>query len=256
MEELIRRFGVPGAALVLMGSHARGDAGPFSDVDLVRFLPDDQDEKSGDGSFLNDGRLVVVSSVVPSEVDAWFTQPEQAVTSIEGLRAARLIAGPAWQFEQLQARAIAFTWDEQMQNRARRWVRDQMAGWVEEAHKGLEGLRRHDVGRMLNARFGLSWGLAWVLTVWYGILLFGDNTFYDQVRGALSGAHAVRLLDRSFGVVVDEPDHALEAQVRAGLEFYCLVAATVQPALTGAEGELISRTAKRIDAWLAEHMWS
>ena len=37
-EELARRFDAPGVlAIALLGSYARGDAGPYSDVDLVRF---------------------------------------------------------------------------------------------------------------------------------------------------------------------------------------------------------------------------
>lgn len=94
--QLATRFGAPGVSLVLLGSHARGDAGPFSDVDLLRLLPAESHEASSqDGSYLVDGKLVVVSSVGPSALEAWFTRPEQAVNVIAGLRTGRVIAGPS-----------------------------------------------------------------------------------------------------------------------------------------------------------------
>jgi predicted nucleotidyltransferase len=41
---LIERFDRPDMkSIVLMGSHARGDAGPYSDVDLARFISESGD---------------------------------------------------------------------------------------------------------------------------------------------------------------------------------------------------------------------
>ena len=58
------------SAIVLMGSYARGEAGPFSDVDVVRFS--DRSELPGAGSYLMDGYLVVLSDVTPKQVERWF----------------------------------------------------------------------------------------------------------------------------------------------------------------------------------------
>ena len=44
-------------AFALLGSYARGDAGPFSDVDVVRFVSDDSHEAEVQ-SFLIDGKPV------------------------------------------------------------------------------------------------------------------------------------------------------------------------------------------------------
>jgi hypothetical protein len=112
IEELVGRFGTPDAALVLTGSHVRGDAGAWSDVDLVRLLPDEGASVSDDGSYLIDGKLVVLSSVVPSAVDDWFTRPEQAVAVVEGLRCALALSDPGQRFREVQARAKAFVWDD------------------------------------------------------------------------------------------------------------------------------------------------
>ena len=76
---LARRFDGPGVrAVALMGSHARGDAGPFSDVDLMRLVAADSDVP-GAGSHLIDGNLVVVSNVPPDALERWFTDPVEAL---------------------------------------------------------------------------------------------------------------------------------------------------------------------------------
>ena len=69
LEQLIQRFEAPGIhALVLMGSYARGEAGPYSDLDVVRFT--DGANLPGTGSYLMDGHLAVVSNVTPGRSSA------------------------------------------------------------------------------------------------------------------------------------------------------------------------------------------
>src|SRR5687767_4665153 len=92
LPDLIDRFDIPPVnAIALMGSHARGDAGPYSDVDFVRFLSAGAEAIAGAGSHLIDGRLVVVSDVRPAEIQDWFSRPDVAVNYISGLRRARPI---------------------------------------------------------------------------------------------------------------------------------------------------------------------
>ena len=72
---LAARFDAPGVrAIALFGSHARSDANALSDVDITRFVGEDT-LLEDDGSHLIDDRLVVVSSVQPQMVEAWFTDP-------------------------------------------------------------------------------------------------------------------------------------------------------------------------------------
>ena len=148
-ESLVERFRCPDArAVVLVGSFARGDAGPFSDVDLVRFLRE--------GTHVNKARthlvgaqFVVVSDMEPSEVERCFTKPVDATEYIAGLRTARTLWAPDGYFDAIQQRAHAFVWGKDMQEKADAWASTEMVGWIEEVHKGLEGLCRGDEGRLL-----------------------------------------------------------------------------------------------------------
>ncbi len=244
---LAQRFDHPGAqAVVLMGSYARGEAGTFSDVDLVRFTRDEESTLGGISSYLIDGRLVVVSDVTPSQVEAAFAQPEVVVEMIQGLRSGRALLDKEGFFAALQKRAQAFTWDEALQEKANRWASRQMVGWIEEVRKGLEGLRRDDTGRMLHANFGCSWGLARVICVQRGVLLSGDNALYKEVTGSIGqDTEWARLCQAAYGAG-DEPS-TLRDRVVAGLRLYELTAQMIEDALQAEDAQLVMETVTLID---------
>jgi predicted nucleotidyltransferase len=246
--ELIARFSDGRLrALALLGSYARDDAGPWSDLDVVRFVGDDADDAEAETHLIAD-HLVVVSTVTPAQVTRWFAEPSEAVKVIAGLRAGRALYDPSGDFAALQARAAAFVWDAAMQMRADRWASRQMVGGIEEVHKGLEGLRRADIGRLLNARFGLSWGLARVMLVQRGIMLSGDNAFMDVLARELGPDSAwVALHRRTFAIAdVDGTPPSLREQVIAGLRLYALTARMLVPILAPDDAPLIRRTAEQI----------
>lgn len=236
-------------AIVLMGSQARGDAGPYSDVDLVRFVTEEAADLTGAGSHLIDGVLVMVSNVTPSRVERCFTDPEQATNTIAGLRTARPLIDRNATFGAIQARAQAFVWTEELQSKADRWASEQMVGWIEEVHKGLEGLRRRDPGRLLNAGFGLSWGLSNVMKVQRGLLLSGDNGFFVEVANAV-GSESVwsQLRAVAFGVAaVQGRPPSLQERVVAGLHLYELTAELLGPAIQPEHAPLIAQTIQLIN---------
>jgi hypothetical protein len=184
LEQLIQRFDAPGiCALALMGSYARGEAGPYSDIDVVRFT--DGTGLPGAGSYLVDEHLVVVSDVAPGHVERWFSDPEVATNTIMGARSAQTLLDRDGYFAGIQTRAQAFVWDQAMQERANHRASAMLVGWIEEVHKGLAGFQRNDIGRLLNARHGLSWGLGRVMKVQRGVLISGDNAFYDELSRAM-----------------------------------------------------------------------
>jgi hypothetical protein len=238
-------------AIVLTGSHARADAGPHSDIDVLRLLGSSASGIPPAGSYLLEGHLVVVSDITPDEVEGWFTLPETAVRVISGLRLAYPLIDREESFAGIQRRARAFTWDAVLQERADRWASHQMAGWAEEAHKGLEGLRRGDTGRLLNARHGLSFGLCRVMQVQRGILETGDNAFYEVVAEAVGpNSRWVQLLRLAFGIgsAVAGPAPSLIEQVRAGLQLYVVTSQLLDTILHPQDRLVVYDTVSRIRA--------
>jgi len=254
-------------AFALLGSYARGDAGPHSDLDIVRFVDDDRHKAdarsllidSGDGGTGRNGiqralqsprrLLVVLSTVTPSQVDCWFSDPGLALNIIVGLRDGRPLWDPKGIFAAIQQRAVEVKWTRALQEKADQLAGKELVGWIEEAHKGLEGLRRNDAGRLLNARFGMSWGLAWVMRLHTGVLATSDNTFFSDVVNAVGPeTEWARLLHRAFGVAVGDGDDSfsLREEVISGLLLYCETFSFLKEALPGDDFALIEATAERI----------
>ncbi|MCL4834245.1 MAG: nucleotidyltransferase domain-containing protein [Caldilineaceae bacterium] len=249
LDDLWKQWGSPRPqAIALLGSYARGDAGPFSDVDLLFLLPANAPPPERT-SFLVKEWLVNVNAVGPEQIDDWFTQPEQAVNVVAALRDAVALKDPDGLFADLQRRAYGFTWTGEIQSQADRYASREMVGLSEEAHKGLEGLRRNDVGRLLNARFGLSWLLARVLRVQRGILGHSDNGFYDDLRASLGReSRWSRLLAAAFGVTLSgERPPSLHEEVIAGLNLYCETARLLTDILQAQDRPLIDATVARIE---------
>jgi hypothetical protein len=248
--ELARQFDGPGVrAIALLGSRARGDAGPYSDVDLVRLVDAGAAELSGRGSYLLDDQLVVVSNLEPAAVERCFTEAEEAVRSIAGLRQARPLLDSAGEFAALQARALAFVWTSELQAQANAAASEQLVGWIEEAHKGLEGLRRQDPGRLLNGLFGLSYGLSAVMQLQRGVLLSGDNGFYDEVAAAVGPTSPwVQLRAVAFGVAeVHGRPPSLRERVVAGLGLYVATAELLADILLPEHRPLVEATVELIN---------
>ena len=255
-------------AFALLGSYSRDDAGPFSDVDVVRFVNDDKHDSEpqtfliggGEGTCTDDDRapgrgavprqwLVVRSTITPSQVESWFTEPGQALGVIDGLRRGRVLWDPDDVFASIQQRARRFQWTQTHQEKADQLAGKELVGWIEEVHKGLEGLRRNDIGRLLNARFGLSWGLAWVMRVQRGVLTASDNTFYDDIISAVSPeSRWARLLRRAFGTTNESESGplSLREEVQSGLLLYCETFELVKEALPQQDYPLIAATVRRI----------
>jgi hypothetical protein len=158
----------------------------------------------------------------------------------------------------LQQRAEAFTWDEEIQARANAWASEQMVGWIEEVHKGLEGLRRNNIGRLLNARFGLSWGLSRVVQVQRGVFLSGDNDFFTAVENAVGRDTEWARLRRivfSVGGIGENPP-TLHEQIVAGLRLYIVTAEMLEGILRPADAPLVEQTVARIRSALKDTLSS
>jgi len=258
LDNLAARFDGPGvSAIALMGSHARGEAGPFSDIDLLRLVMG-PDKPPGDGSHWIGERLVTVSTRIWQELETIFQEPEEACNYLLGLQTARILVDREGRFAAVQRRALAFRWDEAMQARANRCAAAALVGWIEEVHKGLEGLRRRDVGRLLHAAFGMSWGLSRVVMVQRGVLQASDNDIWRTLNEAVGPeTRWARLRRAAFGLETDAaPPPPLEEQVRAGLALYGETVALMEDALPEPERGMILATVERIRLALGESRYA
>jgi predicted nucleotidyltransferase len=248
-EMLIKRFDGPDIdALVLMGSHARETATPYSDVDLTRFTAANGRQRTRVFQGLIADQLVVVNDLGADAVEEIFTHPEVAVGYLVGLRLGRPLQDRNGIFAHIQARAHAFTWDTTMQMNANAWASEALAGWSEDMRKGIVGLDNDHIGRLLQARFASSWGLSRIMQVQRGVLLTSDNDFYTAVAEAVGrDSEWVRLRHIAFGIAqVHGYPPTLREQVVAGLHLYIVTAELLAPMLRAEDHPLIMQTVELI----------
>jgi len=246
---LLARFDDPHRtrALILLGSYARDTPGQYSDIDLYRLLPSDL--KGGHSeSHLIDHHLITLAEIDPGRVEQWFADPDLAITVILSLRDAVPLIDRAQTFHQIHQRAIDFTWNDAMIQKARRWTSREMVNWIEEVHKGLQYLLDHHIGRAIQSRNGLSWGLARILQVHLPAMTHSENDLLDTLATILPPTSPIpALLQKAFAI---DP-LPLRDQVIAALNLYIETAHLLKPTLQDPERAMIMETVQRIAQSLA-----
>jgi predicted nucleotidyltransferase len=244
LESLVKKFRTSTTkAFALKGSYARSNANEFSDIDVMH-LSEDETDKQKDGSYVLENKLVTLSTALPSDVEKWFGEPGLATQVIAGLRQAKALYDPQNVFAELQTRANTFVWTPELQGKANGEASKHMAGLVEEVQKGLGGLTTHHAGKLLQARFGLSWLLAGIMQVQRGVLIESDNTVVEQITRAVGLESSwSRWCYRAFGL--ENP--GLREEVTAGLMLYTETYQLVREVLRPQDKALVTHAIKLIE---------
>jgi predicted nucleotidyltransferase len=239
--------------IALFGSRARGDNGRYSDTDIVRLtrVSDEPQRNPGISNVMIEGILTSISTMKISDVENWFVNPALATEALQGLRDAQAMYDPEGVFSNLQKRALSFQWDDELQKKANEYVGEQLVGWAEEAYKGMEGLLRNDEGRLLQAKYGLTWGIAKLMTVYKGILATSENTFFYQIQHCM-GADSdwTESLRKAFGVSPLNSPLPVSGQVAFGLRLYLLTYRIARKDLSPEHLGIIEHTASLIEEFL------
>lgn len=168
-------------AIVLGGSHARGDATPFSDVDLIRYvrvLPPEHQRYSL--RYVGE-KLVSISVNSITAERRKLTRPETAIRAVPGLRQSQILLDKDGIFAALKQSAEKFVWDEEMQRMANDYASETLVGFAEEAHKIMSGLLRRNDASVLYASYGLVLGLIRVMATYRGVYIRTENDYLTAI---------------------------------------------------------------------------
>lgn len=172
-------------ALVLTGSHARGVATPYSDLDLVRYVkilpPEDERYRL---RYAGDTLVSITTSTIDQERGR-LLRPESAIHALPGIRIARILHDEDGLFAALQTEAATFDWTFHMQAKADAYASQQLMGLAEETHKVMNGLRQGHDTMILYAVTGLTLGLLALMAAHRGIFIPSENEYFSTVMDAV-----------------------------------------------------------------------
>ena len=239
-------------AIVLAGSHAQGEATPYSDVDLAHLVaaPLSGPDKR---YYYRDGHLVSVATRPLAWFRATVTRPEQAVFYVAGLREARILLDREGAFRAFQQELEHFSWTP-LQEAANAYASSAMMHLAEVAHKVLSALVRGDRLSLFEATSGLWYALTQAVAVQRGVLAVSSHTHMRQVREAV-GTDAP--WTRYHGVVAASDVHAaratsVEARAIAALCLYRETVALLRPVIRPEHREVAEQTVVTIAAALRQ----
>ena len=167
-------------AVVLVGSHTRGEAGPESDLDLLAVGPETfayRLERRGD-------LLVSTSSCPAGAYRRELEDPGSICAAVPGWRGAVVLHDPRGIAAALIEAAKAWTWGP-LEQRCDAWVAEEVASLAEEVHKLIAALGRGDPSTAAVQRSILTLRLAPILAVHHRILHGSENRLWDAVSRAM-----------------------------------------------------------------------
>ena len=167
-------------AMVLVGSYARGDATPFSDVDVIRFVCEEPDRAQQKLYTYRDGRLLGIVTRTLAHYREGFTVPERAIFEVPSMREAQILVDKDGAFRVLQQEARAFVW-EPLQAAANDYASTVMMEYTEYVQKILRALLLGDELALSEMILDLLAAVTFAVDVQRGILAASGNSYFRQV---------------------------------------------------------------------------
>jgi hypothetical protein len=215
--------------ITLGGSYVRGNATPYSDVDLGRFY---KDEVSLPPHYLlyRNGLMVSINAITVAGIHAELTRPEKAIFHVATPR--HILLDKDGSVAELMQEIATFHW-EPLRQKAHEYASFQMMLAAELVHKILsEILRRNDLG-IAHATAKLLSSLTEIVAVQGGVLVQSDSVYYQQVEGAVGPETAWTRYHRLVAGIDMVPATVSPVKVRAvaALHLYQETIALLQPTM-------------------------
>jgi predicted nucleotidyltransferase len=213
-------------AVVLTGSHARGEAHSQSDIDLVVVLARGRASNYRPAPIQRRASfLLTIAWETELSTRRAFRDPQLVGSFVPGWRDAVVLADPDGVAARLRRAAVRWRW-EGIEAEADAWVAEQITGFAEEVHKLVVAMERQSMHTAAVQRSLLALRLAKIISVHHRILYGSENALWDLVAERMGESWATAQA-RALG----EHDESFEDTCTAALELYRLAAAAVDRTL-------------------------
>lgn len=216
-------------AVILVGSHAGGDAVPESDLDVLAIGPEPLSwnlQRRGNV-------LVSVTSRPLEEYRETFALPEAVCTVVPGWRGAMILHDPEGLAASLVREAREWSWGP-LDLRCDAWVAEQITGYAEEVLKLVAALRRGNTSTAAVQRSLLAVRLAPVLAVHRRILYGSENRLWDLVSDVMGEEWR-----REQASALGQADEKFEETCASALRLYDLAVEEAIPLLDERQREVV-----------------
>lgn len=225
-------------AVVLVGSNARGDAGPESDMDVLAIGPQEF-------SFRLERRGGLLVSVTSRPLEAYrreLTDPGSICAAVPGWREAVTLHDPHGRAASLVGEARAWTWGP-LERRCDGWVAEELCSLAEEVHK-LVAARRGGCSTTAAAqRSVLAVRLAQIMAVHRRILYGSENRLWNLVGDAMGEEWGL-----TQSAALGLGDEGFEETCRAALGLYGLAVDEAYHLFNGRQERVVGYTRDLTDA--------
>lgn len=181
-------------AVAVLGSYARGEATPHSDLDLNVLL--EQPPHPNYRLELLAGQLTSLKFLQPSHLLYELQDPRSALWAVQALRDLFPLYDPQGLLAHIQQAAVSFSWAT-LEAAANAFVSRSLMLCSEEAHKIVAGLQQSDASKTHYALLGLGLGLGEAMLVHRRVLLSSENryfeTLYQNPYGAWERSHQLAM---------------------------------------------------------------
>ncbi len=234
-------------AIGLTGSHTRGQARRYSDVDLWHFVRDVPDEPFIDYTLRHDGDYLVSITVTTLQAQRdKLTRPDGALTAVPGLRQTRILLDKTGDLAALIQAAEEFQW-ARMQTEADRQASYEVMGQAEEAHKVMNALEQGDDYLVLYGVTGLLFGLTQAIALHKGVLSESENTYWRDLQQVVGADEKwSKELQIVLGLVLASP----RTRGLAGMRLYRETATLLQSIILPEHEAVITSTLWRISQFV------
>jgi hypothetical protein len=201
--------------IILGGSHARGDATPYSDVDLACFVPDSF-RPLRKRFMYRGGHLISIGLKTLEGVQGQLTQPDLAIWIVPSFRQARVLLDKDGSMRQLKQMVEDFTW-EPLRTEAIDLAGHILTSDAEFVHKLLGNLWKGNLPGVAYATTRLFIDATISMALSSGVFITTDSLYYQEVETTVgldsAWTHYHRLL---CGINIPAEDTA-SIKARGGL---------------------------------------
>jgi predicted nucleotidyltransferase len=167
--------------ITLGGSYARGNATPYSDLDLACFYKDEASLLPHQLLYRN-GLLISINTRTVASIRADLTKPEKAIFLAVTRR--RILLDKDGSVMELTQEIATFRW-EPLRQKAFEYASFQMMLAAELVHKILSEILRHNDLAIAHTTAKLLSQLTEIVTVQGGVPIISDSVYYQQIEAAV-----------------------------------------------------------------------